>query len=172
MSTASPNVQQRRSARVQSHSADFLNADTHEVSEPVDMMSSNVPMMTLEGRLDPITTREFQEMAEYEAFMEEPVVIQINDTTDKNQPPFVFVGVNGDNRWLPRSTPVRIQRKFVERLAQAQEMRFETKSNPDQDSQNAMRTVRTTAQSYGFAVIRDDHPIGRRWLARITRQGS
>ncbi len=168
----SPQVQSRRTARVQSHSTDFLDGTTHEVSEPVDMMTSNVPLMTLEGRLDPISTREFELIAEYEAFMEEPVVIQINDTTDKNQPPFVFVGVNGDNRWLPRARPVRIQRKFVERLAQAQEMRFETKSNPDQDAQNAMRTVRTTAQAYGFAVLRDDHPLGQRWLARMTRSGS
>jgi len=162
----------KRTARPQHTSADFLDENTHETSEPIDMMTSNVPKMTLEGRLEPILTREFKEMIEYEAFMNDPVVIQINETTDVNAPPFVFVGVNGDCRWLPRGEPIKLQRKFVERLAQAQEMRFETKSNRDQDAQNAIVTVRRTAASYGFAVLRDEHPAGRRWLARVTRSGS
>ena len=162
----------KRTARPAHLSSDFLDDTSHETVEPLDMMSSNVPQMTLEGRLDPITVREMSDMLEYTAFMEDPVTIQINETTDVNAPPAVFAGVNGDCRWLPRGVPIRVQRKFVERLAQAQEMRFETKTNRDQDAQNAMTTVRKTAASYGFAVLRDDHPAARRWLARVTRSGS
>src|SRR5689334_13234949 len=36
----------------------------------------------------------------YEAFMHEPVVIRIHESKDENEPPLVFVGVNGDCRWL------------------------------------------------------------------------
>lgn len=162
----------KRTARPQHLSSDFLDDTSHELSEPLDLMSSNVSSMTVAGRLDPITMREFKEIAEYEVFMEEAVVIQVNDTTDPNAPPVVFVGVNGDNRWLPRGVPIKLQRKFVERLAQAQEMRFETKANRDQEEQSALTTVSKTAQAYGFAVIRDDHPQARRWLARMTRQGT
>lgn len=162
----------KRTARVQHTSADFLDDSSHEVQEPIDMMTSNVPAMTLEGRLETVSTREFLEIAEYEAFMEMPVVIEINETTDVNAPTTVYVGVNGDGRWLPRGRPIKLQRKFVERLAQAQEMRFSTISNRDQESDQGMRVVRKVAQSYGFAVIRDDHPLARRWLVRMTRSGS
>ena len=154
---------------------DFLDPDERDVeriNEPLDMMQSNVPQMTLAGRLDPITMREFKKTAEYEAFMEQPVVIEINETTDINAPAIVYVGVNGDGRWLPRGVPVKLQRKFVERLAQAQEMRFITTPNRDQESDQGMRVVRKTAQAYGFAVIRDDNPLGRRWLMRMQRSGS
>lgn len=164
----------RRSAKPlpQHTSADFLDDTSHEVQEPIDMMASNVAQMTLAGRLDPITTREFKDMVELEAFMETPVVIEINETTDVNAPPLVYVGVNGDARWLPRGVPIKLQRKFIERLAQAQEMRFSTVNNKDQDSDQGMKVLRKTAQSYGFSVIRDDHPLGRRWLVRMQRSGS
>ncbi len=159
--------------RIQHTSADFLDDSTAELhQQPIDMMQSNVAQATLVGRLDPITVREMKEIAEYEAFMESPVTIEINETTDVNAPPQVFVGVNGDARWLPRGVPVRLQRKFVERLAQAQEMRFSTVNNKDQDSDQGMKILRKTAQSYGFSVIQDNHPLGRRWLMRMQRSGT
>jgi hypothetical protein len=168
-------AQARRPAqqRIQHTSADFLDDTAAEVmNQPLDMMASNVAQATLVGRLDPITVREMKEQAEYEAFMETPVVIEINETTDVNAPPQVYVAVNGDGRWLPRGVPVRLQRKFVERLAQAQEMRFSTVNNKDPDSDQGMKILRKTAQSYGFSVIQDNHPLGRRWLMRMQRSGS
>lgn len=108
----------------------------------------------------------------YEAFMHEPIIIRVHSTKDKNAPWLVFVGVNGDNRWLPRNKPIRLQRKFVERLAAAQEMAFETRENKDPNVDNAMELVKSTAAAFEFSVLHDPNPLGRRWLGRITRQGS
>lgn len=108
----------------------------------------------------------------YEKFMLEPVVVRIHSTKDKNEPPLVFVGINGDNRWLPRNRAIKLPRKFVERLAQAQEMAFETKENKDMTVDNAMTISRSIAQAYEFSVLDDPSPIGRRWLARMVRSGS
>lgn len=109
---------------------------------------------------------------EYEAFMHEPIVIRIHETKDKNEPPLVFVAVNGDGRWLPRDKNVRIPRKLVERLAQAQEMTFVTKDESDPSAEVMKRTVRRNAASYSFSVLHDPNPRGRRWLQRVTREGS
>ncbi len=116
--------------------------------------------------------REFETEMQYEQFMREPVVIRIHATRDKNEPPKVFVGVNGDTRWLLRDTNYRIPRFLVEALAKAQEMSFKTEENPDPRVDNAMTLLRTTAMSYSFSVLHDPNPHGRRWLERVTRQGS
>jgi hypothetical protein len=104
--------------------------------------------------------------------MHEPVVIRIHSTRDKNDPPLVYVGVNGDSRWLDREVNIRVPRKLVERLAQAQEMTLSTREVNDPLADNMMRTVKRTAASYSFSVLHDPNPNGRRWLARITREGT
>ena len=161
-----------RNARPLITSQDALDAADRGYLQPIDLMSTNVQAMTQVGVLEPISGFEFKTLAEYEKFMEEPVVIEILTTTDPNAPKAVFIGVNGDSRWLPRGMPLKLQRKFVERLAQAQEMRYETKRSKDPESDMGMDTLRSTAQSYQFSVLEDKNPIGRKWLLRVTRQGS
>ncbi len=115
--------------------------------------------------------REFAEIEQYEAFMQEPVVIRIHETRDVNEPPLVFVGVNGDERWLPREKKLRLQRKFIERLAQAQEMAYKTSESRDPTADSMMETAKRKAASYSFSVLHDPNPNGRRWLARMAREG-
>lgn len=103
---------------------------------------------------------------EYEAFMVEPVVIELQRTTDKNAPPVVGVGVNGDVRWLPRGVPIRLQRKFLEPLCR-KETSFETKPDHDPGAEVGMKTRLTSAQPYGFSVIQDPNPKGRAWLEHL-----
>jgi hypothetical protein len=134
----------------------------------LDMMESNAHLPI--SHIEAITEREFTDMAEYEKFMEEPVVISVNETTDKNAPWVVPIGVNGDFRYLPRGIPIRVPRKFIERLAQAQETRLSTKQNTDHESSNAMRVTAKTASAYGFSVLRDPNPRGPSWLQRVYRQ--
>ena len=112
----------------------------------------------------------------YEAFMEEAVVIQINETQDEKAAPVVFLGINGDGRWIPRGVPVRLPRKFVERLAQSAERSFKTpKINATEDSDNERPTRSKNVQAYPFNVLRDSNPnkkLVRSWLMRVTKQST
>lgn len=162
----------KRSARPLVTSQQLLDDDERGYAQPIDMMESNVQDMTRVGLEDAVSGFKFEQLAEYEKFMNDAVVIQIFETTDVNAPRAVFIGVNGDSRWLPRGVPLRLQRKFVERLAQAQEMAFTTVANRDQESDNGFNVLRKVAQSYQFAVLEDKHPLGRKWLTSVMRQGS
>lgn len=161
--------------------------DSYEHEDSVlDMMSPNADAMANAVRyIEPVTSLGFvfdkelpKELGggmtspEYEAFMQEPVEIKLHQSTDKNAPWAVFVGINGDNRWLPRGVALRIQRKFVERLAQSQERTFETKDNPDPAADVGKTVLSRQANPYEFSVLRDPNPKGRRWLANMLRQGS
>lgn len=184
----------------EAYAPDMLDQD----NEPVmDMMTSNVSRLAIVEPVRPDQFREFmagnsevvgqrgvvvngeivmedvvktEGQLAYEQFMNDPVTIRIHSTKDKNEAPLVFVGVNGDSRWLPRNKPIKLQRKFVERLAQAQEMAFDTKENKDPNVDNAMTITRRLAQSYEFSVLDDPSEagrvIGKRWLARQVRAGS
>lgn len=133
---------------------EFLAGERIEIG--VDPVSGK-PITKMQGQLD------------YEAFMHEPVVIRIHSTKDKNEPWVVFCGVNGDNRWLPRNTNIRLPRKHVERLAAAQEMAVRSLENKDPTVDDAMRQIKSHAASYEFSVLQDSQ-LGRRWLHRVTRQ--
>ena len=114
---------------------------------------------------------EVRSSAEIEAFMQEELVIVIHKSTDKNAVERVPVVVNGETAWLPRDIKLRIPRKFVERLARAQEATFRTDDNPDPRMDEGKIIRRTNGQVFPFIVLHDPSPIGRTWLERVTREG-
>lgn len=154
-----------------SYSDELDDHAVHSVDEePLDLMHSNVPVLNFKEELTVITEREFRDKAEYERFMEDPLVIVINETSDEKAPPIVFVGSNGDGRWIPRAIPVKIQRKYVERLAQSQERHYVTTPNKDTSADNAM-LVKARNVGISFHVLKDPHPRGQAWLRRVMRSG-
>lgn len=184
-------------ARAQINSSDIF--DPEEGTEVVlDMMGTTQSQVQLLNHLQVVSAREFDyevvterrrdpesnqiidfenpgRSLAYEAFMQEPVVISINESTDEKAPPVVYVCVNGDERWFPRGVPIRVQRKFVEILAQSNEKTFKTNkinANDQTDNERPATTKRT--QGTPFAVLQDsnrDVKLARRWLLRVTKQG-
>lgn len=146
------------------HSSDYVDAGPRE---PLDwrVLRNGSP------QVETITEREFKTVEEAEAFMAELVDIEVHRSTDPNASPQVPVGVNGDKLWLPRGTPVRLPRKFVEVLARSQEASFRTDTNPDPQADEGKIIRRTNGQSFPFSVLRDPNPRGRAWLERVTREG-
>lgn len=104
-------------------------------------------------------------------FMEEELTIVIHKSTDKNALEKVPVGVNGETAWLPRDVRIRLPRKFVERLARAQEATYRTHDNPDPRMDEGKIVRRTNGQVFPFAVLHDPNPRGPAWLDRISREG-
>jgi len=145
------------------HSDDLMDGD----EGVLDMMVPNAELLLAQLQTDPITEREFKDTVAYEKFMNDPLVVLIHEDKDKNAPPMVPCGINGDRRWLPRGIKIRLQRKFIEVLAQSQETHFETVTNPNPNDDNERITKTRTAQSYGFSVIKDPDPRGAHWLRRV-----
>lgn len=153
------------------YSDELADETVHSIDEePLDLTVSNASVLLMKENMEVISEREFRDRAEYEAFMENHLVIVINETSDEKAPPIVFCGVNGDGRWIPRNVPVKIQRKFVERLAQSQERHYKTIENRDHSADNAM-LVRARNVALSFHVLKDPHPRGPQWLRRVMRSG-
>lgn len=152
---------------------DIAHEEDGDELQILDMMQSDVVMRFARGAsIEPVP--EFHGMGDklaYEQFMQEPVVIKIHRNGDKNSHPAVPVGVNGDQKWLPRGVPIRVPRTFVERLAQCQPTSYETVENHDRTSVNGMLKKSTTAHEFPFDVIVDPSRFGARWLRHMMRQG-
>lgn len=117
------------------------------------------------------STREFKEVAEYEAFMNERIGIVIAEANTAKEMPLVPVGVNGDQKWLPRDRPIVVRRHHLERLLRASQAEFKVKPLPDKDLDEGQRTESRNLPSYHIQVLRDDNPMGVRWMARMRREG-
>lgn len=152
-------------ARADISTTDILDTD----EEPVlDFMT----LRTGAPLIEPISQREFADLAEYEKWMQEPMVVRIPQPTDPNAPWSVAVGSNGAYGWLPYDKKVRIKRAFVENLVRAVESSIHTADNPDAASDQRKIHRRRHGSSYPFEVI--DHgarpDLSRKWMQRLVAE--
>lgn len=116
------------------------------------------------------------------AFMEEPVMIVLQPSNEKNAPTHYPVWVNGKGaevfqrgRWetityLPVGQPLTTKRKYVAVLAGAKFDNIET--HHDQPGAEIInnRIVRRTSAVTSFSVLEDKNPKGGAWLAELIRR--
>lgn len=123
-----------------------------------------------QAHVDPVSlVTDFKDVANSEAFMNELVTIEVNASTDENQPPHIIVNVNGTNMPIMRGVPTQVKRKYVEVLARMKETRYnQFTPNPSAPDQIEMRA--RTALAYPFNLIEDSNPKGRAWLQHILAE--
>ena len=116
------------------------------------------------------------------AFMEEPVVIRLEPSSDENAVQDFAVWVNGkgcevfrNGRWyeivyLPVGEVVTIKRKYLEVIARA---KIDTIRTPSMDALSARpdnRPARRTHAVQSYSVIEDRSPRGAAWLTEMRRR--
>lgn len=161
-------------ARAQAHSTDYMDTATEALQEPsgISFEACASANYAFGAKIETITEREWKTQEEAEAFYNQRLDIEVNQTNDKNAPPFAEAGVNGHMVWFPRGVRINnVPRKFVEALARSQDTAYKTMQVRDPNADNQMKTLRTRATAYGFSVLRDPSPKGRAWLERVMREG-
>lgn len=113
------------------------------------------------------------------AFMEEPVTIRIQKSSEKYAPNVVQCWVNGKGAeqfvngkwmqcgWLPINHNVITRRKYVEVLARARQESIATRVVEHKDSEEN-HADRFTSTKYPFSVIQDT-PAGHEWLSQVLQ---
>lgn len=105
------------------------------------------------------------------AFAEEPIVIRLEPSSERNAPRYASVSVNGDTKWIPVGVPVKLRRKHVEVLARAQPFGVETQTGTAMEANPANRVIKTPYRRFPFTVLKDDNPLGAKWLNKVTYEG-
>lgn len=115
------------------------------------------------------------------AFNEEPIMIRIEPSSEKNAPKCVDCWVNGkgaevfdthDNRWyaygaLPVGKIIITRRKYVEVLARSKRDDVSTEVVGRETERPENKVHRSTSQRAVFTVIDDRNPKGAEWLQRL-----
>ena len=105
------------------------------------------------------------------AFMEEPMVIRLEPSSERNAPRTAMCGVNGDVKWIPVGVPVKLRRKHVEVLARSQPFGVQTQVGSAMVENPENRVVKTPYRRHPFTVLRDDNPRGAAWLNKVMYEG-
>lgn len=106
------------------------------------------------------------------AFNEELVTVQILDTDNPNAEQVVNLGINGVNQFIFRGHEQTIKRKFLEQLSRAKTENISTPEYTDAQGNRATKIVKSQGLKYPFRVVKDDNPLGARWLEGILKQAT
>jgi hypothetical protein len=107
------------------------------------------------------------------AFLEEPVLINISEGTEKDAEKYVHLSVNGQGAgpggtpWVPRGIDVTIKRKFVSVLCNARPVRYHNYEEVAPNGERVSKQRSTSADRYPFQVVEDSNPKGREWLSNL-----
>lgn len=159
-----PNVV-RGSSHVMADTEDFQHADWEGF---LDMTAEAPGARAIEVAE---MNREFDDVAEYELFMSQPVGIMIAEAQHERESPVVPIGCNGDQKWLPRAVPIMVKRWHLERLLRATQTDFSVEKLHDPNLDEGQRTKSLNRPAYHIQILRDTHPAGPRWAARMRREG-
>ena len=104
------------------------------------------------------------------AFMDEPVTVRLEPSSEKFAPRHLPFWVNGIARWLTVGQNETVKRSYVEVIARAQPVDIQTRvGNPgDERPDNVVERYRRC--KYPFSVVQDT-PKGHDWLRRIMQEG-
>lgn len=110
------------------------------------------------------------------AFAEEMVTIMIHESSDPNAEKLVYLAVNGEGAgpnklpWVQRGVPIKIRRKFVERLARAKNENVGSVERVNPLGEREVVYPKSQALKYPFSVIEDRNPNGAAWLQEVLAE--
>lgn len=116
------------------------------------------------------------------AFQEEPVLIILNPSSEKNAPTAFPVWVNGkgaevfqNGKWmeigyLPVGRPLTIKRKYVEVIIRAKLDSVTTLHDDATVERPHNRINRATSAVHSYSILEDTNPKGRAWAQEMIRR--
>ena len=116
-----------------------------------------------------IAANDLIDQAELAAFMEDYLVIRVHTNNMEGEIPVISVCVNGTNQNIIRGRDQMVKRKYVEVLARTRTTGFEQETQDASKPEN-IQMLPTVSLTYPFAVVRDDHKMGKAWLDSVLEQ--
>jgi hypothetical protein len=123
-----------------------------------------------------------QDYLEELAFMEEPVMIRLEPSSDKNAAMAFPVWVNGrmaecliNGRWveigyLPTGQVLTVKRKVLEVIIRAKVDTVHTEIRQMDSERPDNRVQRFTSPVHSFSIIEDRNPKGPAWVQELRRR--
>lgn len=105
------------------------------------------------------------------AFFAEPVAIRIATASDKNAWQTFELNINGKPFFFRRGETKTVPRYVVDHIARMRTTSYIDKEVFNEEGVKQILHVPHTAMVYDFAVVKDDNPMGERWLKATLAMG-
>ena len=159
-----------------------LHSDTVKIEQKDDIVG-NVKNEDRDSEIVLVDKPLHKDYLDALAFAEEPILIVLNPSTEKNAPNAYYVAVNGkgaevfqNGRWdeigyLPVGRSIIVKRKVVEIIIRAKIDRIDTQHDEIGSSENIINIVkRFTSAVHSFSILEDKNPRGAAWATEMIRR--
>lgn len=147
--------------------------DVYLREDRVDIEFENNPdihadVETLRPGLTSIDTMEFKEKADQTRFDQEKIQIMVMPSSSTYPDHTFFVGVNGVQLLIIRGTKQWLPRNYVEVLLRAKTSFYANIER--RNAQNELEVIypETKSHRYPLQILKDNNPLGVKWLNRVT----
>jgi len=152
-----------RAKKLDTNDIEVGQTGTREFSSTGPAVISDIEIQKVDGPA-------LKEKAEILKFMEEPVTIEIPESTDKNSRLIVELFVNGVPQRIIRGKPQTVKRKYVALLASAKPISYTSQEYQDLNGVRSTRYPSRTGLRYPFRVVEDKNPKGSDWLRKVLAE--
>lgn len=136
------------------------------VGQPADIILQDGTVAVGQQYVEPVDPQAInKDYLDALKFMEEEIVVLVQESSDQNAENPVQVGVNGVFAQFFRGIETRAKRKFVDALCVKNSI-VQTPEFINGAGERAFKIVQRQAMKYPFMVIRDGNPKGGEWLKR------
>lgn len=148
-----------------------LEAAEQQVGQDNPRRMSSTGEASIEPALiEPVERPVDQEKLAMLAFMEEPVTVYIQTTTNKQDEQVFEVFVNGKREFFRRGETKTVKRKFIEAMVRAKVTTYEQREEFDDAGVRTYVNIPHTGLRYPFSVVSDPNPRGADWLRATLAQ--
>jgi hypothetical protein len=104
------------------------------------------------------------------SFMNEPVIIRIGTSTDKNAAQVFEININGKLEFFRRGESKTVKRYFVDHMLRLKETVYSQKEVVNSEGIKDILNIPHTALKYDFSIERDDNPLGPSWKRSVLAE--
>lgn len=156
--------------------------EVHSEDLPIEQRAPVVKPEDRQSRLETDVGALKKDALDEIAFMEEPVTIRLEPSSEKNAPTSIPLWVNGkgcevfiNGKWceltyVPIGAIATIKRKYLQVLLGAKLDNVSTDHGEPNDPDPKNRVLRHTSSYQAFSIIEDANPKGRAWLSELRRR--
>jgi hypothetical protein len=130
------------------------------------MMRSDLEM----AQADPVT---FADHAAMLTFLNEPIIINVAESTDPNDQMVFRLSVNGREVWIKRGENTKLPRYYVEQLFRAKPQKVQITVGRDANDNVVNRARKTSALAFPFQILHHGQQREKsvQWANKLMREG-
>lgn len=122
------------------------------------------------GDIQVVAEKDLRSKAEEAKFMEQKIVIEIEEDDKPNAPVFVYLGHNGIGQYVHRGRDQVVKRKFLYSALAAKQIKMACEFGRDNAGNEYNRLNPSVSTTHRVRLVRDDNPQGgMAWVRRIMQ---